>query len=336
MPRRALIILLLCAILAMAAVTAAALCGSSGCFSIEGVLQGSADTVWALRYPRAVSAFTVGGLLALAGALMQVLLRNPLADPYVLGVSGGAAAGAMGMMLGTPVLIGAGIGWQAGWSVHVGALAGALAAVALLFLLARGALFGLKPAIAGAPTGIRLILTGVMIASGFGAVITLMLSIAPDNTLRGMIFWLMGDLDNTQLSIPALLVLAATLMWSLRSAPLLNILLHGDASAQLLGVDVVPLRTVALFIASLATAAAVAVAGSIGFIGLVVPHALRLMIGNDQRLLLPASVMAGGAVLALADLLARTIAAPLQLPVGVITSMVGVPVLLHLLARSRA
>ena len=255
----------------------------------------------------------------------------------MLGVSGGAAAGAMGMLLATPALLAAGIGWHSEWSVHIGALIGALAAIALLFLLARRALFGLGPAsmlVAGSG-GIRLILTGVMIASGFGAVITLMLSIAPDNTLRGMIFWLMGDLENTQLFLPALLVLAAALLWCLRYAGLLNVLLHGDASAQLLGVKVVPLRTAALFIASIATASAVAVAGSIGFLGLVVPHALRLWIGNDQRILLPACALAGGAALALADLLARTIAAPLQLPVGVITAMVGVPVLLSLLARGR-
>lgn len=335
MPRRALTILMLLGLLALASVAAAMLCGSSGCFGSSTLPFQGVDVIWSLRYPRALTAFAVGGLLALAGALMQVLLRNPLADPYVLGVSGGAAAGAMGMMLATPALVAAGIGWQAGWSVHAGALAGALAAVALLFVLARSALLGPGTPGAGAPTGIRLILTGVMIASGFGAVITLMLSLAPDNTLRGMIFWLMGDLDNAQLYWPALLVLAAALLWSLCFGAHLNVLLHGDTGAALLGIRVAPLRAAALFVASLATAAAVAVAGSIGFVGLVVPHALRLLIGNDQRLLLPASALAGGAALALADLLARTIAAPLQIPVGVITAMAGVPVLLGLLARRR-
>ena len=337
MPRRALSILLVLALLALAAVSAAALCGSSGCLRVDGMPAIEANVIWQLRYPRALSAFAVGALLALAGALMQVLLRNPLADPYVLGVSGGAAAGAMGMLLATPALLGAGFGWRSEWSVHLGALIGALAAIGLLFLLARRALFGLGPVsmIAAGSGGVRLILTGVMIASGFGAVITLMLSIAPDNTLRGMIFWLMGDLENTQLFLPALLILVATVLWCIRTAPLLNVLLHGDASAQLLGIKVVPLRAAALFVASVATASAVAVAGSIGFVGLVVPHALRLLIGNDQRVLLPACALAGGAALALADLLARTITAPLQLPVGVITAMVGVPVLLSLVARGR-
>ena len=335
MPRRAAIILSLLALFALAAVAAATSCGSSGCLGRGMLSPQDADVVWALRYPRALSAFAVGALLALAGALMQVLLRNPLADPYVLGVSGGAAAGAMGMLLATPALLAADLGWRAGWSVHAGALIGALSAVALLFFLARGALLGIAPATVGAPASIRLILTGVMIATGFGAIITLMLSLAPDNTLRGMIFWLMGDLDNTELYLPALLVLLAGLLWSIRYARSLNVLLHGDAGAQMLGIRVAPLRAAALLVASLATAAAVAVAGSIGFVGLVIPHALRLLIGNDQRLLLPASALAGGATLALADLLARTIAAPLQLPVGVITAMVGVPVLLGLLARSR-
>ncbi len=337
MRRRALTVLTLLALVALASVAAAALCGSSGCLRADGLPDTATDVIWQLRYPRALSAFAVGGLLALAGALMQVLLRNPLADPYVLGVSGGAAAGAMAMLLATPALLAAGFGWRSEWSVHLGALVGALAAIGLLFLLARRALFGLGPVsmIAAGSGGVRLILTGVMIASGFGALITLMLSIAPDNTLRGMIFWLMGDLENTQLFLPALLILAAALTWCLRAAPLLNVLLHGDASAQLLGIRVVPLRAAALFVASLATASAVAVAGSIGFVGLVVPHALRLLIGNDQRVLLPACALAGGAALALADLLARTIAAPLQLPVGVITSMIGVPVLLGLLARGR-
>jgi iron complex transport system permease protein len=312
------------------AIGVAVLCGSTGCF-MPGV---QSDILWQLRLPRALSAFAVGALLALAGAMMQVLLRNPLADPYVLGVSGGAAAGAMGMMLITPAVFSAGM---MQWAVHLGALGGALAAIGLLFGLARGTLLQLNPvaAMAGAPGGIRLILTGVMIASGFGAWMTLILSLAPDAKLRGMIFWLMGDLENTQLYGPAWGALCIALLWSAANAARLNILAHGDVTAQLLGIPVLRLRASTLFVASLATAAAVAVAGTIGFVGLVIPHALRLMIGNDQRRLLPASTLAGGIGLTLADLLARTIVAPLQLPVGVITALVGVPVFLILLLRSR-
>ena len=318
-PRRALLILVSLMALAALALAAAVACGSSGCFS------GSADILWVLRLPRALSAFAVGGLLALAGALMQILLRNPLADPYVLGVSGGAAAGAMLAMLLAPVALTV-------WSAHAGALAGALLATALLFGLARNALLRLHAAV----SGIRLILTGVMIAAGFGALMTLLLSLAPDARLRGMIFWLMGDLENNLLYAPACIVLALACLWASFNAARLNVLAHGDAAAQLLGIAVLRLRTQTLLVASVTTAIAVAVAGTIGFVGLVVPHALRLLFGNDQRLLLPACALGGGMALTLADLLARTVVAPVQLPVGVITALVGVPVFLFLLGRGRA
>ncbi len=322
-------ILILCGLLllGLAALILAVACGSSGC----RIAWGMDDIFWQLRLPRALAAFAVGGLLALSGALLQLLLRNPLADPYVLGVSGGAAVGALGMLLLAPA---APLLWGFQWSLQLGALAGALSATGLLFGLARGAL--LRVGLRGSAGGVRLILTGVMLASGFGAVLTLILSLAPDATLRGMVFWLLGDLENARWQGMAWAVLVLATLWAMRHAARLNVLAHGDAAAQLLGVPVVRLRAMALLVASLATAAAVAVAGTIGFIGLVVPHALRLLIGNDQRLLLPASVLAGGIALTLADLLARTIVAPVQLPVGVVTALVGVPVFLVLLGRGRA
>lgn len=323
--RRALPILLALTCIGIAAVAAAVWCGSAGCSAV------SSEVLWSLRLPRALTAFAVGGLLSLAGALMQVLLRNPLADPYVLGVSGGAAAGAMGAMLLAPALFGA----QAmQWAAHAGAFAGALGAIALLFALVRQSLRRVAPF--SGSQGIRLILTGVMIAAGFGALMTLLLSLTPDASLRGMIFWLMGDLENSLLYGPAWAALCLALIWAARNAQRLNVLAHGEAAAQLLGVPVVRLRIAALLVASLATAAAVAAAGTIGFVGLVVPHALRLVIGNDQRLLLPASALSGGAALTLADLAARTLMAPVQLPVGVITALAGVPLFLLLLVRSRA
>ncbi|MBO9536131.1 iron ABC transporter permease [Herbaspirillum sp.] len=315
-------------LLSVFALAAAALCGSSGCLRPSA----SADTVslmLSLRVPRALTAFAVGALLALAGALMQVLLRNPLADPYVLGLSGGAAAGALLSMLAALYF---------GLSPHLvtapGALLGAALAVLLLFGLVRQSLrhLALSPLLSSQ----RLLLTGVMLAAGFGAVISLSLSIAPDSQLRGMVFWLIGDLDDARLLPLAAGVLLLALLWAVRHAPALNLLARGDSFAQLLGVPVLRLRVMTLCAASAATAAAVAMAGTIGFVGLVVPHTLRLLVGNDQRLLLPASVLGGGAALALADLAARTVAAPAQLPVGVITALVGVPVFLWLLARSRA
>ncbi|MGZ3160093.1 MAG: iron chelate uptake ABC transporter family permease subunit, partial [Burkholderiaceae bacterium] len=207
LPRRVLIILALLAGLGMIALSAAMLCGSSGCF----IPSAQSDIVWQLRLPRVLSAFAVGGLLALAGALMQVLLRNPLADPYVLGISGGAATGAMSMMLIAPAALTV-FGVQLG--VQIGALCGALAAIGLLFGLARGALMRLKSTPTASPSGIRLILTGVMLASGFGALMTLVLSMAPDAQLRGMVFWLMGDLENSQLYGPAWIALGIALAWS--------------------------------------------------------------------------------------------------------------------------
>ena len=298
---------------------AALACGSSGCFSL------SAEMVWGLRLPRALSAFAVGGLLALAGALMQVLLRNPLADPYILGVSGGAAVGAMLALLLVPAAFLA-------VSVHLGALLGAMLSIAMLFGLARGAVLRSD----GATASIRLILTGVMIAAGFGACMTLMLSIAPDGRLRGMIFWLMGDLENSVLYGPSCMLLILVTCWSIKYAPHLNILAHGEVAATMLGIPVQRLRLQALLVASIATAGAVATAGTIGFVGLVVPHGLRFVFGNDQRLLLPACALCGGSTLLLADLIARTVVAPVQLPVGVITVLIGVPIFLRLLKTRRA
>jgi len=281
------------------------------------------EIVVKLRLPRALAAFAVGGLLALAGALMQVLLRNPLADPYVLGLSGGAAVGALLAML-------AGLG---AWLVNLGAAAGALAAVLLVFALARREFA--RRQWAGSPDASpRLLLTGVMIAAGWTAIITLMLTLAPDASLRGMLFWLMGDLNGADSWVPALAAVAVCLAVIYPVARDLNVLLRGEALAHALGVHVTALRRRVYLVASVATALAVTTAGTIGFVGLVVPHALRLALGNDQRVLLPASVLAGGALLLVADTAARSLLAPLQLPVGVITALVGVPAFMLLLMRS--
>ena len=317
-------LLLLCVVMiAIATMTIATACGSMGC----ELSTDTSDILLQLRLPRVLAAFAVGGLLALAGALLQLLLRNPLADPYVLGLSGGAAAGAMLCSVLMPVA------WAA-YSLQIGALCGAGLATLLLFILARGVLLR-QVSLASTSSGIKLILIGVMISSGCGAVITLMLSLLPDQQLRSMVFWLMGDLDSVEWIWPAWLILLFSLAWAWRHATALNILAHGEVTAQLLGLPVRRLRIMILLVASIATAAAVTVAGAIGFIGLVVPHALRLVMGNNQHHLLPASVLVGGIALTLADLFARTIVAPLQLPVGVITALFGVPVFLVLLVRSR-
>ncbi|MBU3697075.1 iron ABC transporter permease [Dechloromonas sp.] len=318
--QRALLILLTLCLLAVGSFGMALMAGSlrvppgEVLGALFGQGQDSAEIVLQLRLPRAIAAFACGGLLALAGALMQVLLRNPLADPYVLGISGGAGVGAMfALMLGLPVL-----------AVDSLAFAGALGAMFIVFGLAHGD---------GSWTQTRLLLTGVIVAAGCGALVALMLAIADENRLRGMLFWLMGDLGQSTQWWPALLALGVGLALAMPFARELNLLARGQMQAQALGVAVGRLRWVIYLLASLATAASVTTAGSIGFVGLVVPHLVRLAAGNDQRLLLPASALAGGSLLVLADTAARTLIAPQQLPVGVLTALIGVPVFLFLLSR---
>lgn len=273
------------------------------------------NIVLTLRLPRAVAAFGVGGLLALAGALLQALLRNPLADPFVLGISGGA---------GTLVLLAMLLGFSGGWLAGAGLL-GALASLGVLLLLAwRG---GLRPQ--------RLLLAGVILSSAWGAVVTLLLALAPDAPLRGMIFWLMGDLSGVDPDIAAI-PLAGTLLALLLTWPFsrgFDALGQGELSARALGVAVDRLRAATLLVAAAVTTLAVLVAGSIGFVGLVTPHLLRLAGLRRHRVLLPACVVGGGTLLLVADLAARTVASPLQLPVGAVTAAIGAPVFLWLLAR---
>lgn len=278
--------------------------------------SGAGEILWRLRLPRAAAAFTVGGALGLAGALMQVLLRNPLADPYILGVSGGAATAALLSML-----LGAGAAL-----LPLSALAGALGAMLLVFGLSHG----------NGPWNVtRLLLTGVVLAAGWGAVISLMLALGPDNSLRGMLFWLMGDLSYADLSWWTPLAVMAALVIALLRARSLNVLALGEHAASLLGENSRQLQWLIFLLASTLTAAAVSVAGSVGFVGLIVPHMMRLWIGADHRLLLPAATLFGGGFLVLADTLARTVLAPQQLPVGVVTALLGVPLFLLLLHRAR-
>ncbi|MCK9283146.1 MAG: iron ABC transporter permease [Rhodocyclaceae bacterium] len=320
--RRAYLILALLGLLALLSMGLAMTAGSLQVSSADmlaalGFGEGSGvgvEVIRGLRLPRVLGAFACGGLLALAGGLMQVLLRNPLADPYVLGISGGAGVGAMvALLLGLPLL-----------GINGLAFAGAIGAMLLVFGLAHGD---------GSWTQTRLLLTGVIVAAGCGALVALILSVAPESKLRGMLFWLMGDLSQAIEPTLALVALGLLLALSLPFARELNLLARGQMQAQALGVAVTRVRRLIYLLASLATAVAVTTAGSIGFVGLVVPHLVRLAVGNDQRLLLPAAALAGGSLLVLADTAARTLIAPQQLPVGVLTALIGVPVFLFLLAR---
>lgn len=265
-----------------------------------------------LRLPRVISGFMVGGMLALAGALMQVLLRNPLAEPYVLGVSGGASVFAL-------LVIMSGL---TGYWINIGAFAGALVSIVMVFGLSR---------LGKNWNPMRVLLTGVVVAAGWGALINFILTVSPATQIYNMLFWLMGDLGYARFSLFSLIVLLTSLVASLIMARSLNLLSYGDQQAAVLGVSVGRLRYFIYFLASLLTATAVMQAGSIGFIGLIIPHLVRILLGSDHRLLIPSSVLLGGSLLVIADALARTIIAPQQLPVGVLTAMLGVPLFLVLL-----
>ncbi len=272
--------------------------------------------VWQLRLPRVLASFACGGLLALAGTLLQVLLRNPLADPYILGVSGGAAVGALTAML---------LGWGLVLT-NLTSLVGALIAIAVVFGLSFRA---------GDWNLYRLLLTGIVLSAGCTALTTLLLTLAPANNVKGMLFWLMGDVSRAEELLPAWITLSIVAIVSMVFSSNLNVLSLGQMKAKTLGVAVLPLQVGIYFCASLATVAALMLAGAIGFVGIIVPHAVRLLGVNDYRWLLPLSVLLGGCFLTLADTLARTLWAPQQLPVGVLTALLGVPMLLLLLSRKR-
>lgn len=287
--------------------------------------QGDATTrtiVLDLRLPRAALALVCGGALATSGAVFQALLRNPLAEPYVLGVSGGAAVGAIGaIVLGVAT-------WTA--VVPVAALLGALAAVLLVYRIAAG--------VGGALDTRVLLLAGVVVGAFCNALILLLLTMADVESFRSAIFWMMGSLAAARWGSTLLLaayVLPGVVLLIALARPL-NLLTLGEETATFLGARTERVKVTAYLAASLLVAASVAACGVIGFIGLIVPHALRLLWGSDHRLLLPASFLGGGAFLLLADTAARTIAAPAELPVGVVTALVGVPLFMLLLVRARS
>jgi iron complex transport system permease protein len=315
---------LLFALLSLLALGGFALALGSGAagLGLPGLGAEAVETVpeWVLirelRLPRALSAFAVGGLLALSGVLIQVLLRNPLGDPYVLGVSGGAAAAVLGgLLLGLPG------GWLGG-----AAFAGALGSMLCVFLLARLHRSG---------DDNRLLLTGIVMAAGWAALVSLLLALSPTARLPGMLFWLMGDLSDADAPLWPLLLLAAGGAAGWFMARPLDLLQQGETQAAAFGLSTGLLRGAVFLLGSLLTAGAVTVAGAVGFVGLVVPHMFRLLGGGAHRLLIPGSVLLGGSMLLLADTLARGLLAPTQLPVGVVTALIGVPVFLYLLNRGR-
>jgi iron complex transport system permease protein len=276
-----------------------------------------------LRLPRAVLAALVGGSLAASGAAFQALLRNPLAEPFILGVSGGAAVGAAVAIVLTGALASSGI-------VSVAALIGALAAIA--FVLRVGTSVGRT-----LDTRV-LLLAGVVAGAFFNACIMLILTFAKTETFRAAIFWMMGSFAGaTWRSIGGLaLAMGPALLILFALSRALNLLAIGEETAAYLGVRTERVKLIAYGTASLLTAASVAASGVIGFVGLVIPHVARMLWGADHRFLLPASVLLGATFVVLADAVARTATRPTELPIGVVTAFVGVPFFLWLLRRRGA
>ena len=281
------------------------------------------SVVWSLRAPRGLLALIVGAGLALAGVVMQTLVRNPLADPYLLGVSSGASVGATAVItIGVFTSFGL-------YAISVGALFGALAATAIVYLitLAQG---GLTP--------LRLILTGVVASSAFSALASFLVFKAQDaRAAQGVMFWMLGSVVGAQwdrLLLPALVVLAAFLVLMLMSNPL-DAMAAGPDTAAALGVNVEQLRQILFFIQALLVGAVVAVAGGIGFVGLVIPHLARIMVGSLHRRLLPIAMVLGAVFMVWVDVIARIAAPPQEIPLGVVTGVLGAPLFLLLMGRGR-
>ncbi|MET8864856.1 iron ABC transporter permease [Nonomuraea sp. NPDC004580] len=278
----------------------------------------SQDTVvWNLRLPRALLAALVGAGLAVSGTATQALVRNPLADPYVLGLTYGAAAGAVAVII-------TGFAPLGGVSTGVAAFLGALAAFAVVYVLARAG---------GTLAPLRLILSGMAVTYALSGVTSFLVLQADDpGTTQSVLFWLFGSLAEASwaaLGLPAA-VLAATMIALLAQARPLNTLLLGDETAAGLGISAARLRRHLFLLIALLTGVMVALAGGIGFIGLIIPHAARLLVGSDHRRLLPVATLAGAAFLVLVDIAARTALHPQELPVGVVTSVIGAPLFLWL------
>lgn len=291
---------------------------------LEDVQKNEEMIIWNIRLPRVVLAFCVGASLSLAGAAFQGLLRNPLADPYTIGVSSGASLGAVIVLFFQFSIIGLGT-----FTLPVVSIISGLLTLLVVFGLVRLSSRSLAVE--------TIILAGIIISSFIGALVSLIISLGDKDAMTQIIYWLYGSVgmrgwDYVQLIIPFMIVGALILFYHYRE---LNALALGEEAADHIGVDVKRGKTFVLIGASLLTGAAVAVSGSIGFVGLVIPHLVRLIVGPNHRHVLPLSLLIGGSFLILADLIARVLIAPKELPIGVITALIGAPVFAFLLIRER-
>lgn len=278
----------------------------------------SALIIMEIRLPRVITAFIAGAVLAVAGASFQALLRNPLADPFILGVSGGAALGGV-----IAIVLGFSYG---GFSIQLFAFIGALATIFFVYFIST---------VDGRIPKYKMLLAGVVVNSFLSALIMLVLSLASEDSLASALFWLMGDLssaswDRILTGIPYIIAGLALLYMMSKE---MNLLLLGEEQARELGVNTERVKLLIFVAASLITGVVVSACGLIGFVGLIIPHAARLIWGADHRFLLPVSLLMGGAFLTLSDTVARTVIAPVELPVGVITALVGGPVFVYLMKK---
>lgn len=275
--------------------------------------------IWQIRLPRVVLAAVTGATLSLGGLVFQALLRNPLAEPYILGVSGGSAVGAIsGMLLGLTIFPG----------VALTAFSGSMFTLLVVLGLASGQLSEQRNS---------LLLGGVMINAFYSAVITFLISLSPQTSqVHQILFWLMGDfsMQNTEQLIILAPILPCMVIIFVLARPM-NLLLLGEESAASMGVDVRLIRLILLSTTSLMVSLVVCQAGLVGFVGLTVPHIFRMLLGSDHRLLVPACVLGGASYLIGCDLLARTVSGNGEIPVGIITALVGAPLFIFLLWRSK-
>ncbi len=326
LPRRMLLVCLLLTGGLVASFWLGLSVGSSGGFrETWAVLSGAAGPdsvdaaiIWKIRLPRVVLAAVVGATLALGGLVFQALLRNPLAEPYILGVSGGSAIGAIVAML---------IGLSPFPGVTLSAFGGSMLTLLLLLGLAAGRLTANRD---------YLLLGGVMLNAFCGAVIMFLISLGMSSEVRHILFWLMGDLSMfTAAQLPLLLAVVPCFILIFILARPLNLLLLGRESAATLGVNVKLVTNLLLVATTFMVSVVVSHSGLIGFVGLVIPHILRLLLGVEHRLLVPASLLGGASYLILCDLLARTLPLSGELPVGIITALIGAPLFILLLWRAR-
>jgi len=327
LPKRLLTVSLLLMLVLLAVMFLGISLGStrSGMYAVIQNLVGTAapdsmlnTIIWHIRFPRVLLAALVGATLSLGGLVFQALLRNPLAEPYILGISGGSAIGAIfGILMGFSMFPG----------VSLSAFAGSLATLLLILIMSSGQTILKKDA---------LLLSGVMVNAFCAAVIMFLISMTQDSRLHNIIFWLMGDLsmvDIRQVGILAAILFPCfiLLFWLSNT---MNLLLMGKELAQSMGVNIKAVTVTLLVVTSFMVSATVSYCGLLGFVGLVMPHLLRLILGPDHRILVPACVLGGGAYLVFCDILARVLPEQSEMPAGVITAMIGAPLFIFLLKRT--